>query len=133
MSWTEQELAAIGAADELLIASRRADGSLRRPVTIWVVRDGDDVVVRSAHGRGNGWFVRALEQHEGRIESGGVVRDVRFEELPAEPHASVDAAFHAKYDDRYPKQYVDPVVDAESWTASLRLVPVERRGTSAGS
>jgi hypothetical protein len=125
MSWTEQELAAVGSADELEIASRRQDGTLRRAVTIWVVRDGDDLVVRSAHGRGNGWFSHAIERHEGRIESGGVTRDVRFEELPVEPHDSVDAAYHAKYDGRYPRAYVDPVVDAESWTATLRLVPAD--------
>lgn len=123
MTWSPDDLAAVGAADELRIASRRADGSLRRFVTIWVVRAGDELVVRSAHGRGNGWFVRALEQHEGRIEAGGVARDVRFEEVPADDHAVADAAFHAKYD-HYPKEYVDPVVSPESWSATLRLVPL---------
>src|SRR4051812_31922276 len=34
--WSPQELQRIGDADELQIASRRADGSLRQFVTIWV-------------------------------------------------------------------------------------------------
>ena len=38
--WTADELTRIGRADELRIASRRADGSLRPFITIWVVRDG---------------------------------------------------------------------------------------------
>ncbi len=39
--WTQDELAQVTAAEELQIASRRADGSLRPHVTIWVVRVDD--------------------------------------------------------------------------------------------
>ena len=46
-TWTNDELAKIGAAEELEIASLRRDGTLRNPVTIWVVRVGDDLCVRS--------------------------------------------------------------------------------------
>lgn len=121
MTWTEAQLAAVGAADELRITSRREDGSLRPWVTIWAVRAGDGLFVRSAAGRGNGWYRRALVRHEGRIDAGGVEEDVRFEEVPADDHAAVDAAYHAKYD-HYPKQYVDPVVSPDSWASTLRLV-----------
>lgn len=58
-AWTEDELSRIGRAEELQITSRRADGSLRPYVTIWVVRAGDDIYVRSAYGSSNPWFVRA--------------------------------------------------------------------------
>ena len=37
-SWKPDELAAIAAASELEITSRRSDGTLRKPVTIWVIR-----------------------------------------------------------------------------------------------
>src|SRR5829696_8630409 len=40
-TWTSDELDRIGAAEELEIASVRRDGTLRNPVTIWVVRHGD--------------------------------------------------------------------------------------------
>ncbi len=43
--WTGGELDRIGAAEELQIAPRRRDGSLRTPVTIWVVRVGDELYV----------------------------------------------------------------------------------------
>ena len=38
--WTTDELRAIGDAEELRIASRRLDGSLRKAIIIWVVRHG---------------------------------------------------------------------------------------------
>jgi hypothetical protein len=40
-AWTSDELGKIAAAEELEIASVRRDGTLRNPVTIWVVRHGD--------------------------------------------------------------------------------------------
>jgi hypothetical protein len=42
-TWTSDELKKIGTAEELKIASLRADGTLRKPVIIWVVRLGDDL------------------------------------------------------------------------------------------
>jgi hypothetical protein len=46
-TWTDDELNAIDGADEMEIASLRRDGSMRKPVIIWVVRVGDRVFVRS--------------------------------------------------------------------------------------
>ena len=63
-------------SDELQIASRRTDGTLRSFVTIWVVRSGDDIYVRSAYGTENPWYRRALASGRGRIKAGGVERDV---------------------------------------------------------
>ena len=48
--WTDDELARIGDATELELASRRPDGTLRSFTTMWVVRVGDDLYVRSAGG-----------------------------------------------------------------------------------
>lgn len=121
-TWTDEELRTIGDADELRIASRRTDGSLRPAVTIWVVLADGALVVRSGFGRSNGWFRRALATHRARIEAGGTARDVRLEEVDPVEHDAADAAYHSKYD-RYGPRYVDPVVDPESWTATLRLVP----------
>jgi hypothetical protein len=45
-SWGSDELERIAAAEELQLESTRSDGTLRRPVTIWVVRLGDDLYVR---------------------------------------------------------------------------------------
>jgi len=66
-AWTNDELRNIGAAEELQIASVRRDGSLRNPVTIWVVRHGDDLYVRSVNGRAGTWFRGTRMRHVGRI------------------------------------------------------------------
>ena len=119
--WSADELARIGRADELQIASRRSDRSLRPFITIWVVRSGDDLYVRSAHGHDNPWFQRALASGEGRIRAGGVERDVAFEEPRRPVDADVHAAYHAKYGDRYPT-IVPSIVTPEARAATLKLV-----------
>jgi hypothetical protein len=121
-SWTTDELSRIGEADELRIASVRKDGTLRPYVTIWVVRAGDELYVRSAHGVDNGWFRRAGASGTGRIQAGGIERDVTFAEAAPDAHESIDAAYHAKYD-RYGPRFVGPVVGAEAAVATLRLLP----------
>ena len=40
-SWTDDELAQIGDAEELQIAGQQQDGTLHKPIIIWVVRHGD--------------------------------------------------------------------------------------------
>ena len=57
-TWTSDELDKIGGAEELQITSLRRDGTLRGPVTIWVVRLGNDLYSRSrlrAHRRLVSW------------------------------------------------------------------------------
>jgi hypothetical protein len=48
--WTSEELTQIGSAEELKLASMRRDDTLRKPVTMWVVRQGDRLYVRSVNG-----------------------------------------------------------------------------------
>lgn len=125
--WSEPELADIGAADELEISSRRDDGTLRRFVTIWVVRSGDDLYVRSAYGSQNPWYRRARRSGAGRIRAGGHERDVTFEPVPtgqAAVHEALDAAYHAKYD-RYGAAIVGTVVGPEAAGSTLRLLPTD--------
>ena len=121
-NWSADELDRIGRAEELEISSQRADGTSRPFVTIWAVRAGDEVYVRSAHGTDNPWYRRALVTRLGRISAGGVERDVSFVVAGAEGQAEIDAAYHAKYD-RFGAQYVAPVVSDESHAATLRIDP----------
>lgn len=121
-AWSADELARVGRADELQIASRRPNGTLCPFVTIWAVRAGDDIYVRSAHGYDNPWFQRALRSGAGRIRAGGVEHDVRFEAPGPEVAGEVSAAYHAKYD-RYGRAMVGTVVSPEAVRSTLRLVP----------
>jgi hypothetical protein len=121
-TWTSDELNKIETAEELEIASRRGDGTLRKPVTIWVVRVGDDLYVRSYKGRTSAWFRAAEVGHEGHIRAGGVAKDVTFvEEADPDLNDQIDAAYHTKYS-RYP-QYVAPMVTAEVRATTIKLVP----------
>jgi len=120
--WTSDELARMGRTDELRIASRRPDGSLRPFVTIWFVRLGGEIYVRSAHGYGNPWFQRALASGEGRIRAGGVERDVSFEQPGTDVVDDLHAAYHTKYD-RFGPTIVGTVVSPEAARSTLRLVP----------
>jgi hypothetical protein len=120
-TWTSDELDRIGRAEELDLASAREDGTLRPPVIMWVVRDGDDLYVRSVSGPGSSWFRGAQIRHEARIRAGGVERDVSLVETDA-ANDEVDAAYHAKYDRRYPS-IVPRIVAADARAATLKLVP----------
>jgi hypothetical protein len=120
-TWTSDELDEIGAAEELDLASMRHDGRLRRPVRMWVVRDGDDLYVRSVNGRGSSWFRGAQSRHQARIRAGGVAKDVELVETDSEGDA-VDAAYEAKYGRRYPT-IVPSIVATHARAATLKLVP----------
>jgi hypothetical protein len=120
--WTADDLQRVGDADELQIASRRPDGTLRPFVTIWVVRTGDEIFVRSAHGIENPWYVRALASGAGRIRAGGVERDVAFSGAAEADQAAIDTAYHTKYD-RYGPRIVNTVVGRTAAQSTLQLTP----------
>jgi len=122
--WSAAELDAIGRSDELQIASRRDDGSLRPYVTIWTVRIGDEVYVRSAYGATNPWFVRAKRAGRARIRAGGVERDVTLAPADDVEGATLDAEYHRKYD-RYGQRIVGTVVGEKAHPNTLRLQPEE--------
>jgi hypothetical protein len=119
--WTADELEKIGAAEELRIAPRRREGSLRTPVTIWVDRVGDDLYVRSWRGSAGGWHRGARDSHEGRISAGGVDRDVAFVDADEDVGDAVDAAYREKYG-QY-SGYVEPMVAPQARATTLKLVP----------
>jgi hypothetical protein len=121
-TWMKDELNKIGNAEELRIASLRQDGTLRNYVIIWVVRVGDDMYVRSVNGRTSGWFRGVQTRHAGRIQAGGVEKDVTFvEETDPGINDKIDAAYLTKYS-RYP-QYVAPMVTSDVRAATIKLIP----------
>ena len=119
--WTSDELDRIGGSEELEIASVRRDGTLRRPVTIWVVRHGDDLYVRSVNGRTSSWFRGVQVRHEGHVRAGGVDKDVLFVEMD-DLDDEVDAEYRSKYR-RYAESIVDSIVSPRARAATLKLVP----------
>jgi len=120
--WTSDELTKIEAADELEIASIRRDGTLRNLVTIWVVRLGDDLYVRSVNGRTGAWFRGTQVRHEGRIGAGGVEKDVTFVDADDGINDQIDDAYRSKYR-RYAPSIVGSVLTPEARSATIKLVP----------
>src|SRR6266511_4381302 len=124
-TWTSDELNKIGKAEELQIASLRRDDTLRNPVTIWVVRLGDDLYVRPVNGRASAWFRGTQVRHEGHIRAGGVDKDVAFvEETAPDINEQVDAAYRTKYR-RYAANIINTTVTPEARSATIKLVPRE--------
>ena len=99
--FTPDELERVGGAEELRVSSVRPDGT------------------------DNPWFRRAVASGIGRIQAGGVDRDVSFTRIDADDavvQQAVDAAYHAKYDSHGPA-IVGTVVGPVSHEATLRLDP----------
>jgi|Tabmets5t2r1_1033131.scaffolds.fasta_scaffold00441_7 hypothetical protein len=129
-AWTPDELARIQAAQELEIAPVRRDGNLRRPVTIWVVREGDDLYVRSWRGRSGAWYRGVQERYQGHIRASGVDKDVDFVAVDDEElNRRIDAGYRAKYG-RYGSGYVEPMTSGETRTTTLRLQPRAAKGAA---
>jgi hypothetical protein len=122
-TWTSGELGRIAAAEELELAAVRADSTRTHPVTIWVVRVGDDVYVRSWKGRTSPWFRASQVRGEGHIQAGGVGKDVAFvPEADDDVNDRIDAAYRTKYRSQGAR-WVDPMVAAQARAATLKLVP----------
>jgi hypothetical protein len=122
-AWTRLELDSVGGAEEIEVAPRRRDGSLRDPVTVWVVRSGEGIYVRSAvKGRNAAWYRTVRETHEGRLSAGRVAKDVRLVDADPALNDEVDAAYKTKYR-RYEGRILNSCVSAEARSTTLRIDP----------
>ncbi|MFC8230349.1 DUF2255 family protein [Streptomyces sp. NPDC057287] len=120
-TWNDSDLTSIGAAEELDLESERGDGTLRAPVTMWVVRAGDRLYVRSVKGVDGPWYRGTRSRHQGRVKAGGVRADVTFRDADPGEYAGVDAAYREKYG-RY-TSIVEHVLTERARSSTLRLEP----------
>ena len=121
-SWTDDQLQGIGDATEVQFASRRANGSLRPYVTMWITSAGDDLYVRSAGGPDRPWYRHALASGTGRVRVGGIETDVTIAAAASDTQTAIDDAYHAKYDS-YGPGIVGSVVGPTAHDVTIRLVP----------
>jgi hypothetical protein len=120
-SWTADELGRIAASDELELSARQPDGSLRSPVTIWVVRCLGELYVRSWRGATAGWFRAAEAGREGRVSAGGVAKDVVFVPVTEEGiNNAIDVAYRSKY---RRSRYATSMVTDPARSTTLKIVP----------
>jgi hypothetical protein len=117
-------LAAAREHDELTIASRRADGSLRPGRIIWAVEHDGDLYVRSVNGPDAAWYRGTRTRHEGRITAGGHAEDVTFADATGDPALddAIDRAYRSKYR-RYAADILDHITSAPARSTTMRLVP----------
>jgi hypothetical protein len=124
-TWSPEQVERIGRAEELQIAARSADGTLRPWVPIWVVCVGDQVFVRTWYRRDNGWFGHVLDSRRARIRVPGLEADVAVEDVgedTASLRPGIDAAYRAKYK-RYGRTTVDRMATDDAAASTLRLIP----------
>ena len=121
-AWTKDELTRIGDAEELEIASTRRDGTLGSPRTIWVVPVGSDLYVRSVNGPTAAWFRGTQVRREGRIQAGGLDRDVAFADADHTLDDDIDAAYRSKYR-RYARSITDSITSPGARSTTTRLLP----------
>jgi len=119
--WTAEQVALIASPEEVQVTTRRLDGSLRRPTTIWIVGDGDRLFVRSTNGRTASWFRGAIATGAGQIVSGGRASDVTFAEASAADLPAVDLAYRQKYG--HYASIVDHLVGDGPREATLQVRP----------
>lgn len=120
-AWKDEELADIGAADELRIAPLRRDSTLQRPRIIWVIRHGDDVYVRSVNGPDGAWFRGVEATHAGHVSAGGVDADVVFEDADHDLDDAIDEEYRRKYGRS--SSAVDHITSPNTRSTTIRLVP----------
>lgn len=122
-TWTADQLDAVDTADELYISPARPDGSLRRAVTIWVVRLDNDLYIRSANGREAGWYSHVASTRRAHIIAGGVEADVIVVDASGDAALTsrLQVAYHQKYD-RYGESVTRGALSTAAQDATLRLV-----------
>ncbi len=123
--WTGDELRLIGGAQELSLASRRQDGSLRPFTTMWVVRVGSDLYVRSAGGPNRPWYRHAIAGRAGCIRAAEIRAEVHFAAPAPATNQEVDAAYHAKYD-RYGPSIIGHVTGPAAHAVTIRLIKADQ-------
>ncbi|MEO7722404.1 MAG: DUF2255 family protein [Pseudolysinimonas sp.] len=122
--WNPETLAGLGDALEVDVTPFAADGSRRASRTIWSIRVGDELYVRSWKGRNAVWFQDALATMQGEIAvtGGGATQLVRFEAVDAA--APVQAQISASYLTKYAGlDETGAMNEQEPLESTLRLLP----------
>ncbi|GAA1525964.1 DUF2255 family protein [Kribbella lupini] len=118
-TWTAEELATLDRIDEIRVAGRRKDGSLRTLTIVWhVVVDGS-LYVRSVRGAEGAWYQGVVHHHEGAIAWDGETRAVSF--IPdTTVDDQLDAAYYKKYGTGSSSQ---AITNAAARATTLRVEP----------
>ncbi|WP_028050395.1 DUF2255 family protein [Cellulomonas sp. URHD0024] len=118
-TWDPSDLAAIEGDDELRVAARRPDGTVRPSTIVWhVVVDGSPFI-RSVRGEDGAWYRAVRRTGTGTIDAGGVHADVTFTRDETHDEA-IDRAYRSKYGNG------SPVRAITSETATATTLRIDR-------
>jgi hypothetical protein len=120
-AWKDEELRAIGDADELRIAPLRRDGTRQHPRIIWVIRHGDDLFIRSVNGPEGAWFRGVQASHAGHISAGGTDAEVVLKDADHDLDDEIDEEYRRKYGRS--SSSVARITSPEARSTTIRLVP----------
>jgi hypothetical protein len=115
-AWTRDELDRIGGSDDLELSVGE------RTVTIWVVRVGDDLYVRSWRGANGAWYRSAQQAPVIRIRADSVDREVALVAPDDDLNGPVDDAYRTKYH-RYLDSYTAHMVAPQARATTRVLEP----------
>jgi hypothetical protein len=119
MAWTQEELAKIGATDDLHIAPYRDDGlTSGTPTWIWSVVVDDALYVRAYNGRDSRWYKSAMKQKWGRMSAAGMTREVGFAPVDGPINNRIDDAYRAKYSR---SSYLGSMLSARARAATVKV------------
>lgn len=118
-----EELQAIDEADDLHIAPFREDGvTYGTPTWIWSVVVNNDLYVRAYHGTSSRWYKAAMSQRAGKIEAGGMTKQVRFEPVHGNINQRIDEAYRKKYQS---SPYLDAMIGGRASAATVVILPAD--------
>lgn len=121
MSWSQDELKALAASDDLHIAPYRPDGETTGTLTwIWSVVVEGNLYVRAYSGKASRWYKSAISKKAGRITAAGMDRIVDFEPTEGLINDLIDDAYRAKYGS---SQYLRPMISERSRQATVKITP----------
>ena len=120
MSFAEDDLARIRAAEEVDIETQAPDGPAHR-TTIWIVVDGSDVFVRSVRGAAGRWFREATANPAVALHVDG--RRLAATAIPATDPDSIERTTNAVIAKYVGIEGYDSMQNPEIFAATLRLEP----------
>lgn len=122
--WDDAALRTLTTTQEMRVAERRPDGTLRTPRIVWMVVVGDELYTRSVNGPQAAWFRGTRATGSGHLEAGGVDADVSFIDIsPTDAvQADLDTAYQGKYGQVHPGPTAHITSDLAR-AATLKIIP----------
>ena len=93
-------------------------------MTIWAVRHGDELYIRSLNGPTAAWYRGAQARHQARISAGGVEKDVTLIDADHAIDDQIDAGYRTKYS-RYSQDTLRRITSPQARSTTYKLEPAE--------